>query len=811
MIVHVNKTGTGFKGTVLYLLYGPLDALNPDRVEWIESRNLPTSNALAAERIMSATARDSGSKQAPVYHISISFDPGDPVDRAIMIQVADRLLRDLDLEEHQALIVSHRDRAHPHLHLVVNRVHPERLTVWSNWYDFPRIERSLRAQEVELGLRVVPGRNAIVPHSAELRPQPRLHRGDAAFLCEVQEHAGPVLQRAQSWDELERDLAAVGLSVRVNGRGMSVTDGEQVVKASEIDRAFSRNHLEKRLGIYGEYRALLAAPGRAATPPPAQTASEANPASAPPQEDRAGDVIAAGPALEPERLTESAGVELLSSSEPTNLTPLPSSGTDDTRPAAQAAADGPAQLDLLTGADDSQVRRDDVRAPHPVLADQLDQARGPAQLDLPLPPETPHLRPEIALQDAPRTSASAPAQGELTLLYGTPAAPKSPRSSRDQQHASARPVAPARPAEPLQESPPARPAPSHSSLPAQPPALAPVRPPDRPPTERERYRDARRSFGRALAKVYVDPHTARRAFALHAYRRGRDEAVTRLQFEPERLGQLRSDSRGEDAAVAGRVGSLYAMYHLDRARTGLIPSTVRLRAAAEAESVDQQIRHAYSLAEEVQREYDRLRNLERKISGADGLLRDAASQIYRRPEEALSSLWDRHESLRKGQDGHPLQRMLKELKERPELLGPLSPGRDGILARLREVAGGGDFSAAREQVHMLAAYFNYRVELGEPPSQAQVLDAAAKAAAAWEAVETAENIRRTISDQTVPSLLRSVAPDLRRVLRKVGKTELERKVSAMLPASAMQVAMDAIRTAMRLAEGPEREEEVWDL
>ena len=48
MIVHVNKTGTGFKGTVLYLLHGHLDALNPDRVEWIESRNLPTRNAMAA-------------------------------------------------------------------------------------------------------------------------------------------------------------------------------------------------------------------------------------------------------------------------------------------------------------------------------------------------------------------------------------------------------------------------------------------------------------------------------------------------------------------------------------------------------------------------------------------------------------------------------------------------------------------------------------------------------------------------------------------------------------------------------------------
>jgi hypothetical protein len=229
-----------------------------------------------------------------------------------------------------------------------------------------------------------------------------------------------------------------------------------VVKASEIDRAFSRNHLEKRLGIYGEYRALLAAPGRTATPPPALTVSEESLASAPPQEDSAGDVTAAGPALEPERLTESAG-ELLSSSEPTNLTPLTVGGADETRPANQSAADGPVQLDLLTGVDDSQVGRDDVGAPHPVLTDQLDQAGGPVQLDLPLPPETPHLRPEIALQDTPRTSASSPVQGELSLLYETPAAPKSSHSSRDQQHASARPAAPARPAEPLQESPHAQP------------------------------------------------------------------------------------------------------------------------------------------------------------------------------------------------------------------------------------------------------------------------------------------------------------------------------------------------------------------
>jgi hypothetical protein len=125
--------GRGFKGLALYLEHGhPGAEVRPDRVAWIETRNLPTNNLHAAARIMAATARDSDSVQPPLYHFTISFDPHDPVDEAIMRQVAHRTLREVGLEEHQAVIVAHRDRAHWHLHIMVNRVHPETLKVWNN-------------------------------------------------------------------------------------------------------------------------------------------------------------------------------------------------------------------------------------------------------------------------------------------------------------------------------------------------------------------------------------------------------------------------------------------------------------------------------------------------------------------------------------------------------------------------------------------------------------------------------------------------------------------------------------------------------
>lgn len=251
MIVEAN-TGAGFMGLARYLVYGPTDGPpQPDRVDWIEARNLPTHDAEAAARFMRATANDSERVQKPVYHLSISFDPNDPVNREVMRQVVDRTLRDLGLQEHQALIVAHKDRAHAHVHVMVNRVHPERCTAWSNSWDFPQIERSVREQERQHGLRVVPGKHSPVPGHERTRP---LVRGDAEFLKRVQREAGPHLTGAHSWAELEHGLAGHGLSLRVHHGGFIVTDGVVKVKASEVDRAASRKHLERRLGALGAYR-----------------------------------------------------------------------------------------------------------------------------------------------------------------------------------------------------------------------------------------------------------------------------------------------------------------------------------------------------------------------------------------------------------------------------------------------------------------------------------------------------------------------------------------------------------------------------
>lgn len=273
MIGVIQPLGRSFKGPVSYLESGR-DGRQRDRIALAEFYNLPTRNLQLAARFMAATANGSVSgTRTPVYFFSVSFDIDDPADEAMMRRVAKRTLRDMGLEEHEAIVVAHKDRSHPHLHFVVNRVHPERATLWRKWWDYPRLERSLRAQEVELGLRIVPGWHAPVPSldrardgltegwqrgAQWIKPLPGPKRGDHEFLQDVIERAGEFLALARSWAELESGLAHRGLALTVKGGGFRITDGKRQVKASEVGRGFSRYHLEKRLGAYPAYRARMA-------------------------------------------------------------------------------------------------------------------------------------------------------------------------------------------------------------------------------------------------------------------------------------------------------------------------------------------------------------------------------------------------------------------------------------------------------------------------------------------------------------------------------------------------------------------------
>lgn len=151
-----NASGFSFKGLNAYCSHDQDNAATAERVDWIEGRNLATDDPSQAWKIMAATARAQNdlkaaagiragraSKNGPVLHVVMSFDKDEPQDRAAMMAAADELLSQLGADpakmrgkakpkrrqfadEHQAMIYAHNDgTSGRHLHLMVNRVHPE--------------------------------------------------------------------------------------------------------------------------------------------------------------------------------------------------------------------------------------------------------------------------------------------------------------------------------------------------------------------------------------------------------------------------------------------------------------------------------------------------------------------------------------------------------------------------------------------------------------------------------------------------------------------------------------------------------------
>lgn len=136
MIPRVAKKGRSFKGAALYYLHDK-GAKTRERVSFIEVANMPEGSAERPERAfahMIDTAehagqlkRDAGLKAGrkmkdPVYSYSLSWHPSERPTRADMMAAAKETLAAIGLGDRQAVFIAHNDTAHPHIHVIANRV-----------------------------------------------------------------------------------------------------------------------------------------------------------------------------------------------------------------------------------------------------------------------------------------------------------------------------------------------------------------------------------------------------------------------------------------------------------------------------------------------------------------------------------------------------------------------------------------------------------------------------------------------------------------------------------------------------------------
>lgn len=232
----------------------------------------------AAVEMKVVAARNARVKD-PVYHVVLSWPSGESPTDDQAFACGRHALQAVGMQDHQYVFAVHRDTAHVHLHIAVNRVNPDTFAAVYPDRDYFKLDRAMRELELQHGWQHDKGPYAVferggqrvidwaskAPDSKEKLPtraaDMERHAGaESLFTYARGEPKAAVLKLLggpkPSWDTLHATLARFALELRPKGQGLAVYDlsGESraPIKASDMHESLSLPRLTKKLGAYKE-------------------------------------------------------------------------------------------------------------------------------------------------------------------------------------------------------------------------------------------------------------------------------------------------------------------------------------------------------------------------------------------------------------------------------------------------------------------------------------------------------------------------------------------------------------------------------
>lgn len=211
-----------------------------------------------AAHFMGATADLSKRCQKPVYHLILSWDACDKPEPEAMSSIADSVLTQIGLGEHEAIYVAHQDRDHPHLHIMANRVSAETGKAWDKSYDYRAIRNVLREKEIEFGFKQVEARSdkSRAPSRAEMaianrEGRPAGRRLSKSASKRLKERLADTFRGVESWEDLDHRLAIKRYELAVAGGGIRVVRDGLYAKLSDLlPPKLTAKRLHQKLGDF---------------------------------------------------------------------------------------------------------------------------------------------------------------------------------------------------------------------------------------------------------------------------------------------------------------------------------------------------------------------------------------------------------------------------------------------------------------------------------------------------------------------------------------------------------------------------------
>jgi len=250
MIPRVGPGGASFQGAGLYYLHDK-DALTSDRVAFTHTLNTHTDSPDRSLKVMAWTALHQGElKQSagvvatgrklekPVYTYSLAWAQDEAPAPQEMIAAAQDSLKALGMDDRQAVLVSHSDTDHPHIHVILNRVHPETGKAASTSKDHLKLSKWAEGYERDQGkIRV----QARVNHNAR--------RAKGEFVKNVN-----LTREEYTWVKQHRSLDPEAIREARTAR--------QTKDATELKRGFTGRQNALETALRREYAKPRAALGK---------------------------------------------------------------------------------------------------------------------------------------------------------------------------------------------------------------------------------------------------------------------------------------------------------------------------------------------------------------------------------------------------------------------------------------------------------------------------------------------------------------------------------------------------------------------
>lgn len=183
------------------------------------------------------------------YHLVLSFREDEKPTPEIMKAVEDEVVTALGFDGHERISVVHEDTDNLHIHLCINKIHPEKLTMREPYYDHKTLAKTCERLEQSYALKE--DNHVFRSEAVETAAKSMEMAGDMESLTGwVQRNLLEDMQKVLSWDEMHGLLAERKLVIKERGNGLIISNGTIHVKASSIYRGFSKKKLEAQLGPF---------------------------------------------------------------------------------------------------------------------------------------------------------------------------------------------------------------------------------------------------------------------------------------------------------------------------------------------------------------------------------------------------------------------------------------------------------------------------------------------------------------------------------------------------------------------------------